>query len=598
MEWTIENSKLIYGIGKKDLSYLDINSEGQLELLIGDGRITFKEILKKVQKNTKYSSASFALRIPQLITKQIRKLLKSFEDAKSEFQYKGAYEPIYPIKVSSTKWVIETIIKSHPTYGFESGTKSEFVLLEHALKDEKHRLIMCNGVKDVKYLKEIRKAIKKGYKVCISIESLKEMKSVVKLLPKEGYQLALRIKPYTKLHGHWGASSGRHSKFGLSISELVEVVNVIKDRGLTQLVTTLHSHPGSQLTNLDDIANFVSFISNIYKNLLEQGLSELKALDFGGGLAIDYDNRLDANFMRKYADVIVGEVAKKLSDVHPKIMTESGRAITASFAMIMVNIIDKFTTFPDKAPSQELMEKFSKKIENYSNPKTVEDALKKWDEWNDQSILDLDTQTLFAFEYISYKLKKHLREKFFNFDNYLEYLEHPLTPSLLKSEHSILGNFSVFNSICDYVLVNQYFPIFPISDLHTQPETLVRLLDITCDSDGEFATYHPAISDQKLFTKDNFLITYQEPIVINGLPISRFDIIVDKYLLIPLVGAYQDIIEFDHNLLGDLPDIVVVYDGNKWYIHLANGAQSISSLLADIGYIIENEDDPYVDHEE
>ncbi|MHA1244766.1 MAG: hypothetical protein ACTSP7_09385 [Candidatus Heimdallarchaeota archaeon] len=41
MEWKIENSKLVYGIGKKDLSYLDINSEGQLELILGDGRISF-----------------------------------------------------------------------------------------------------------------------------------------------------------------------------------------------------------------------------------------------------------------------------------------------------------------------------------------------------------------------------------------------------------------------------------------------------------------------------------------------------------------------------------------------------------------------------
>ena len=62
-------------------------------------------------------------------------------------------------------------------------------------------------------------------------------------------------------------------------------------------------------------------------------------------------------------------------------------------------------------------------------------------------------------------------------------------------EHIVIGNFSVFNSIADYVLVQQHFPVIPISNLHVYPETTVRLVDITCDSDGEIANFYFSVFD-------------------------------------------------------------------------------------------------------
>ncbi|MHA1504205.1 MAG: hypothetical protein ACTSPT_03335, partial [Candidatus Heimdallarchaeota archaeon] len=280
------------------------------------------------------------------------------------------------------------------------------------------------------------------------------------------------------------------------------------------------------------------------------------------------------------------------------IMTESGRAITALSTIVIVKTIDKYSVFPDGYFDKEIMESISKESDPFKDAISASAVLKKWLAWEKRKIPFKSLQEFNDYEYITKQLKTFLREKFFSFKDFSKYLDNPLTAHLLKPEYTIQGNFSVFNSICDLVLIKQYFPTIPINNLHIQPETIVRLLDITCDSDGEVAIYNAPISKEKLYTKDHFLLTYERPYSLGGFPVGDMDEFRDSYFVVPLAGAYQDIIEFDHNLLGDLPDIVISFDGKEWKTILANGFQTISSILADVGYVIEIKDDPYFDQDE
>ncbi len=596
MKWKLEDSKLIYGVGSKDLYYLDINKEGKLELVFDSQRITFEKIVETFSKETKYDDCSFAIRIPQLISAQINKLIASFVKAREKYNYQSKYYPIYPIKVNHSKFVLDTIRKTHPTYGFEAGTKSEFILLTQELKEEKQRLIMCNGAKDREYLESVRKAIAKGFKVCVSIESEQEMKDALEILPRENYQLAFRIKPYVKLYGHWGASSGRHSKFGLAIGELLDVARILEDEKATHLLTMLHSHPGSQITDLEGFENYAVFIARIYELLYERGFTQLKTINFGGGLPIDYDNRLDEDFMQKYTDIFVKILSKKLPKLQPTIMTESGRAITALSTIVIVKTIDYYSVFSETYYDKTLgVAYWGEKTTKYKQVSSAKDVLKKWSTWEKNKFPVDFLIGLNDYEFMTLDLKRDLRKKYFTFDDCEEHLETPEAKLFLKPEYALQGNFSVFNSIGDLVLVKQYFPVIPINNLHVQPETIVRLFDITCDSDGEVAVYNAPISEKKLFTSDDFQLTYKSPVTLGGFPIGSLSEMKDSYVIIPLAGAYQDIVEFDHNLLGDLPDVIVAFDG-EWLITLMNGAQSIGSILADIGFECDVDDDPYYDN--
>jgi len=595
MKWKLDDSKLVYGVGIKDLYYLDINKEGKLELVLDGQRISFEKIIDTFKEKTKYDKASFAIRIPQLISSQIKKLITAFAEAREKYNYQSNYYPIYPIKVNHSKFIIDSVIKTHPTYGFESGTKSEFILLLQALKDEKHRLIMCNGAKDREYLQSIKEALNDGFKVCISIESKQEMIDTLDILPQENHQLAFRIKPYVTLHGHWGGSSGRNSKFGLAIGELSDVIDILEEKKATHLLTMLHSHPGSQITDLAGYERFATFVAKIYKLLNERGFTNLKTINFGGGLPIDYDNRLDEDFMQKYAEIFVKVLSKKLPKLQPIIMTESGRAITALSTIIIVKTIDKYSVYPKTYWNKTFLSHFYKEIEKYKDVKSATDALKKWASWEKRIPPLLSLEELNDYEFVALELKRLLRKKYFSFDDFEKHLEKSVAKALLKPEYAVQGNFSVFNSIGDLVLVKQYFPVVPINSLHVQPETIVRLFDITCDSDGEVAIYHPPISEKKLTTVDDYQLTFTKPFDLGGFPVGDLKELKDSYLIIPLAGAYQDIVEFDHNLLGDLPDVLVALDG-EWFIELLNGAQSISSLLADVGFDSDVDDDPYYDN--
>jgi arginine decarboxylase len=171
-----------------------------------------------------------------------------------------------------------------------------------------------------------------------------------------------------------------------------------------------------------------------------------------------------------------------------------------------------------------------------------------------------------------------------------------LVRSFWHPEHIVIGNFSIFNSIADHVLVKQHFPVIPIQDLHVRPQTTVRLVDITCDSDGEIAQFYRPRTDNVWFTKDNRLLTAPEGKMGNGIPVGNLENIQNSHFVLALAGAYQDAIEMDHNLLGDLPDVeLYLQDDGQWSLSWVTGAESIEDLLKDVGYAdIDVDEDPYM----
>ena len=76
-DWSIERSRVIYGLGKNDLHFLDITTDGKLCVKIENQIITFDEIVRRFEEKGKQTvgyASSFTLRIPQLITSQMEKL--------------------------------------------------------------------------------------------------------------------------------------------------------------------------------------------------------------------------------------------------------------------------------------------------------------------------------------------------------------------------------------------------------------------------------------------------------------------------------------------------------------------------------------------
>jgi arginine decarboxylase len=606
--WSSEKSKVVFGLGRNDLHFLDISEDGMLCVKLSDHMITIQEIINQIKAMNGHLAgytASFTLRIPQLITYQIKKLKASFEKVFKDLDYRGEFKGIYPVKVNQRKDFVTTVIRSDSDYGLEAGTKAELLLIKAVTENEKHRHIVCNGSKDPEYLKLIQECIDSGWNIGISIESLHEARLVVKSFQPEKTQLILRIKPYLNVEGHWSHSTGRDSKFGLSIHDLYDVVDLFQQTGFLGSVKSILGHAGSQITDVEAFIRFGRFMTKLYKELRDMGLSDLENIDFGGGLAIDYTSSSPPDFMYQYARNIVIGIKTQIDEDHrkhpePNIMIESGRGLTALAAIIIVQALELRSVFPSSGSRYEsetaLAEEkeYLKRIHKASH---LEEIVKLWNDFHEHfsGMTLAGPGIIFEREMIVGNLEAATRQKLREM-NLNTYESDKLERSLWYPEHIVIGNFSVFNSVADYVLVQQHFPVIPTRDLNRQPQSTIRLVDITCDSDGEISNFYQQDTERVWFTRDDRPLTMPGGKMGIGIPVGTLENIPGSYFIIPLVGAYQDAIEMDHNLLGDLPDVeLALQEDNTWRISWITGAESIENLLKDAGYAdIDVDEDPYM----
>ncbi|MHA2095366.1 MAG: biosynthetic arginine decarboxylase, partial [Candidatus Hodarchaeales archaeon] len=566
--------------------------------------ISIKDILKTVHDQMDNpelcQSPSITIRIPQLVEYQIKKIVSSFKNAKIKNKYKGEFLAVYPIKVNQQAHAVQSVLMSKEiNYGLEAGTKAEFVITLEALKGKKDHLIMCNGVKDIDYLELAITKMSEGYNIIISVETFRELKTIFEISNDlNSLKLCLRIKPYIPVSGHWAPSSGRNSKFGLSIEDLIQVLDYLEQRNSKSCIYSLHAHIGSQITSMDDFRNLAQHLMGFYNELRGNGFENLTMLDFGGGLPIDYEGRLtpnDPDTFDVYANNLMEGVLSNLDgEPQPDIMIEAGRGITASSSLVVIQILEIQDVFPTDLPQKksiDLIDDWKKKVGSISTMKQFEVL---WDQFSIiekeipklyPSISSLRQHELFVGT-IREQFRDTLRNKYQNL-KIDKNLDHKAVQELFSHAAKIaLCNFSVFNSACDYVLVDQYFPIFPIEFLNTRPDTIIRIADITCDSDGEISEFYTKNSNKLFFTKDSFPISLPKRLFnLKGVPVSNVDGLNESYLVIALTGAYQDVIELDHNLLGDLPDVEVRLDKNgEWLIRYISPSESTASILAKVGY--------------
>ena len=572
MKWTLDDSRLIYGVGRRDLHFLDINAEGELCIALGRHRITLAQVIRQVVAKTPQRestrSSSFVLRVPQLVSSQMTKVLGAFGEAIEGQRYQGGFRAVFPLKANATRQVVRQVLTSSSMYGLEVGTKAELSLALNGLLDDKQRLLVCNGVKDEEYLDIVRKAILDGYRIWVSIESANEARMSLERLPRDKLELALRVKPYVVVEGHWGQAAGRYAKFGLAIHDLIEVMGLLKANHAESSVVAIHAHPGSQLSG--DVSTFGEFVARIYLYLRDAGFSKLTTVDVGGGIPIDYDGHSESDATRSYAHSVVKAIAQAVGNTHPHpiIMSEAGRVVTALHALLVIRILEVRRVFPpqvqDQAVTSDVVKQVGLKLGRGADPRAI---LQAWQHWLSMMPAHKEVDDLLRYERLSGVLKVQLRRELVHSGNYEHHLNNPLAQDLMRPEYILVGDFAVFNGAIDHVLVNQYFPVLPVDHLRDPPATLVRLVDITGDSDGEISEYSPPISTKRLFTRDGFPLTTDRKEQWSGFPIGSLDTIAGSYVVIALVGAYQDAIKMDANLVGALPDVELhVADQGRWTI--------------------------------
>ncbi len=526
------------------------------------------------------------MRFPHLIKKQIDSLFGVFAKAREEFDYKGSFHALFPLKVNQYPNFIENLLEvsSDYSYGLEAGSKAE--LLIAMAKTPLGSPITVNGFKDKEMISLIFIAAKSGHNITVTIEGIAELESIIEVYRELNEDAIIPIAPNigmrVRLHsagiGVWAKSGGYNSKFGLSSTEMLEAYDMLEECELLGSFTMIHFHIGSQMGDISPLKKALREAGNIYAHLKQRGASSLRAINIGGGLAVEYSQHhisQDRNYsLEEFANDVVymmQEISRSKGVEEPDIYTESGRYIAASHAMLIAPVLELFSReyhesglrFKESNPPliQELNELYhSMQISNAKE--YLHDALDHM-----ESLL-----TLFDLGYIDLEDRSNA-EILVNLiiKKAIVILKSESTDELLQLQNRIqekyLVNFSLFQSLPDRWGIDQSFPMMPISNLSSKPTRAATVWDITCDSDGEisFDTLNPLrLHDIDLESEEYFLAFF-------------------------LVGAYQEILGMDHNLFTHPTEAVVTFDNNGSYnIDTIVEAEDLIGVLDGLGYDIDN----------
>jgi len=562
--WTINDSLDLYNVRGWSQGFFGINERGNVVVTpTGEAgpAIDLKDLVDELGRRD--IQLPLLVRFSDILRVRIERIHAAFAAAIAEHEYRGKYMGVYPIKVNQQRHVVEEIVHfGRPfNYGLEAGSKPE-LLAVLALLDSNEPLIICNGYKDTEYLEMVLLAAKIGRNIIPVIEKFSELERLIDRSRAMGIRprLGIRIKLSTRGSGRWQESGGDRSKFGLSVSELVRAIELLRSQDMLDCFQLLHFHLGSQITNIRTIKAALAEGGRVLVELAKSG-AIMKYLDVGGGMAVDYDGS-SSNFpsstnysIQEYAADVVSAVMEtcNAADVpHPTIVTEAGRAITAHHSVLIVEVLGK-TEMPIGAVPTKLTKEAPQVLRNLVETYNSISRKNFQEAYHDALHLRDEMLSLFNLGYLSLEARSMCENVFWAcaWKIYRAMKDKDYVPDELEGLESLLAdtyycNFSAFQSIPDFWAVQQLFPIMPIHRLTEQPLRKAILADLTCDSDGKV--------DKFIDLRD-----VKETLELHDVNGGAYQ------LGMFMVGAYQEILGDMHNLFGDINAVHVRLDENNEY---------------------------------
>jgi len=569
-EETIQRIHSTYGIENWSAGYFDVNNAGNIiaRPSAQDARnVDLKALVDHLVKDKKVQ-LPILLRFPQILTNQLRILAGAYRDAIDQFAYNGKHYPVFPMKVNPRREVVEEFLKESDRcrVGLECGSKAE--LYAAVAQDQTpESLLICNGFKDEAFCRLASLAVQSGKRVVIVVEKLNELKMLLRVANETGVcpWIGLRAKLYTRGSGKWASSGGDSAKFGLTTSEIIQCVRLLRENKKEQYFKLLHFHIGSQITDIKRVKNAMKEAARVYAKIHQLGLP-VDFLDIGGGLGVDYDGsktRFESSMnytVQEFANDVVYTVQTVCDEEnvpHPNLVTESGRMMTAYHTVLVVSIREEIETFADDQPVVLI---------DADDPQVITELKGLCDEINGKNYFEYyhdavelkdELHTQFNLGLIS--LEDRAKGEVLYWEvcaRALREAEQSRTPNeefeevkrVLAAKY--LCNFSLFRSAPDSWAIGQLFPVIPLHRLQESKVDFATLVDVTCDSDGKI--------DKFVDLKD----------VKETLELPEWRENEDYYIGLFLLGAYQEVMGSYHNLFG-LPNEAQIFMESDGRFHVS-----------------------------
>ncbi|MFO5437842.1 MAG: biosynthetic arginine decarboxylase [Dolichospermum sp.] len=585
--WKIENSEDLYRIEGWGRPYFSINAAGHVTVSPkGErgGSLDLFELVNALQQRN--LGLPMLIRFSDILEDRIERLNACFAKAIARYNYPGVYRGVFPVKCNQQRHLVEDLVrfgKPHQ-FGLEAGSKPE-LMIALALLDTPGALLICNGYKDQEYIETAMLAQRLGQTPIIVLEQIEEVDLAIAASRQLGIKpiLGVRAKLSTQGMGRWGTSTGDRAKFGLTIPEIMEAVEKLGAADLLGSLQLLHFHIGSQISAINVIKDAIQEASRIYVELAMLG-ADMKYLDVGGGLGVDYDGS-QTNFytsknynMQNYANDIVAELKDTCDERQitvPTLVSESGRAISSHQSVLIFDVLstsDVPLNPPD--PPQDGESPIIKYLwETYQsiNKENYQEFYHDAAQFKEEAISRFNLGILrFNERAKAERIYWACCQKVLTIIRQEEYV-----PDELEDLEKIMAsiyyiNLSVFQSAPECWAIDQLFPIMPIHRLDEEPTRRGILADLTCDSDGKI--------DRFIDLRD----------VKSVLELHKFHPGKPYYLGMFLNGAYQEIMGNLHNLFGDTNAVHINLTPKGYQIEHVVKGDTMSEVVSYVQYDAED----------
>ncbi len=582
MTWSIDHARKTYSIPHWSEGYFDVDAAGRIVVAPKGAQgpsIALPEVVDAARANG--AKLPLLVRFPDILGDRLGKLQAAFAQAMREWDFKGGYTAVYPIKVNQHHGVAGTLA-SHAGEGFglEAGSKPE--LMAVLALSRPGGLIVCNGYKDREYIRLALIGRKLGLQTFIVIEKPSELALVMEeakaLDVKPG--LGVRMRLASLGAGKWQNSGGDKAKFGLSPRQVLDLWKSLRDSGMADCLGLLHFHMGSQISNVRDIANGMREATRYFVELSKLGAT-ITHVDVGGGLGIDYEGTRSRSFcsinygLDQYASNILQPLAEACEEhglPHPRVVTECGRAMTAHHALLVAGVTEVEEAPEGRVPpahdDEPAVIRHLREIHVELDTRPAAELFHEAQHHHSEGLSayalgHIDLAQRARIDDLFYAIAHAVRARLNVADKSHRDLLDELNERLVDK---YFVNFSVFESMPDVWAIDQVFPIVPIERLDEAPQRRGVIADMTCDSDGKIDTY---VDNEGLDT---------------SLPLHALES-GDRYrLAFFLVGAYQEILGDIHNLFGDTDAIEVRVDGDGYAITQQRKGDTTDVMLDYVGY--------------
>jgi len=263
----------------------------------------------------------------------IRSRLRSFHLAFG----KAPHTLCYSVKANSNLSVLRLMAKAGCGFDVVSGGELERVLLADRRAAKK---VVFSGVG--KTPDEMILALKAGI-LLFNVESESELEALAQCASrmKKSAPVALRVNPDVSAETHPYISTGLHQhKFGVPVREAPALYQRAgQNRWLRSRGVSVHI--GSQITDVKPFTASMERVADLIQGLRKNGL-EIRYVDAGGGLGINYQGSSEAEFdaqVRDYAEALLTPLRR----LRLHLLLEPGRSIVGPAGVLVTRAVYRKT---------------------------------------------------------------------------------------------------------------------------------------------------------------------------------------------------------------------------------------------------------------